>query len=327
MLDDDTVDVVYVANLHRDRLETVEMCLRKRKHLLVEKPLAMSYKDASYLLQLARQVDVFVMEGMWTRFFPAFQMARDLIENGTIGSVRTVMADFCINAGDHEEYPASFFYQPQLGGGANLLVGPYPVAAALAFFPQPRQQLTPPTVKAAGLVDPHTGVDLHASVVLGFVGSAPSDADECDGVVGAAVGSGGGLGGPPLRSGSGTASLTYGIVCESEEVTTVVGSKGRLVIMGPSHTPTELKLEIKGKGRGAAAKRQLYHFPLPPEDPLVMEGTGGYHYPRSAGFCYEAAAVARCISQGLREAPQYTWAESLAVLKVLDQVGTQIREG
>jgi dihydrodiol dehydrogenase / D-xylose 1-dehydrogenase (NADP) len=319
LLRDAGVDVVYVANLHKDRLETVELCLRHRRNVLVEKPLAMSGGDAARLVEMAKESGAFLMEGMWTRFFPAFQLARDLLERGTVGTVRTVLADFCIDAGDHEEYPASFFYQPSLGGGANLLVGPYPVAAAIAAF----GSQTPATVRAAGLVDPQTGADLHASVVLGFGGT-----DEGDGAAAeSSEREGGGGAGPPVRPGSGTASITYGILCESEELTVIVGTKGRITLAGPSHTPTSLKLEIKGKGRGASAKTKLYHFPLPEDDPALMERTGGYHYPRSAGFCYEAAAVARCVSRGLKEAPQYTWAESVATLRVLDQVNAQIRHG
>ena len=44
--------------------------------------------------------------------------------------------------------------------------------------------------------------------------------------------------------------LSFGMVCESEEVTTVVGTKGRLRIESPGHCPTKLSVTVKGEGRG-----------------------------------------------------------------------------
>jgi len=66
-----------------------------------------------------------------------------------------------------------------------------------------------------------------------------------------------------------------------------------------------------------------YEFPLP-ADTEEITAAGGFVYPNSAGFCYEAAAVARCIAAGRTEAPQYTLAETMVSMKVLDEARRQL---
>jgi dihydrodiol dehydrogenase / D-xylose 1-dehydrogenase (NADP) len=333
LCEDPNVHIVYVGNIHSTRREVVELCLKYNKHVMVEKPFAMNSKDAEHLMQLAAEKPhLFVTEGMWTRYFPAVQHARNLIQQGAIGDVCTVLSDFNINAADHEEYPSSFFYQPHLGGGATLLVGPYPVAAAILAF----GGRMPTQIKAVGQVDDSTGVDLHATLVLGFAAPPADDEDTSD-----AVPSSPAPKSSPVVPGSGTATLTYGILCESEEVTTIIGTRGRITILTPSHNPTSIKLEIKGHGRGSVAEPPtVYHYPLPADTPEILQ-RGGFNYPNSAGFCYEAAAVARCIRDletnyssnsdekealSAAGAPQYPLSETLVVMRILDEVQRQIRQ-
>jgi dihydrodiol dehydrogenase / D-xylose 1-dehydrogenase (NADP) len=173
LLKDEEVDIIYVGIIHSTRRATVEKCLMANKHTLVEKPFACSYKDAEYLVGLAREKKVFLMEGMWTRFFPAVEQARRLALGdaesdtgtpGVIGEVVSVSSDFNFNASDHEVYPTSIFYNHSVGGGASLFVAPYPAAAALLFF----GGAAPDKILAAGQLDEKTGVDLQASMSLSF---------------------------------------------------------------------------------------------------------------------------------------------------------------
>ena len=253
---------------------------------------------------------------MWTRFFPAVEKARHLVlgndhgEKGILGSVSFVASDFNFNASDSEEYPTSFMYNRKLGGGASLLIGPYPIAAATLFFPGS----TPDNIKVTGQVDPTTGVDLQAAIALSF----PATSD-----VQPAVDKTNTEENTPKLPGSGVATLSYGLLCESEEVTTVVGTKGRLTIQTPGHCPTKITVRLKADGRGQAAEVNEYNFPLPENTPEI-EKAGGFFYPNSQGFCYEAAAVARCIAGGKTEAPQYTLAETLVQAQIIDQVREQL---
>lgn len=306
---------MYVGNVHSFRRSTGEKCLLAGKHVVLEKPFACSVADGNYLISLAKQKDLFIMEGMWTRFFPAVQKARDLAlgSEKILGEIASVFSDFNFNAADSEEYPSSFVYQRKLGGGANLLLGPYPIAAASLFF----EGRIPESTKASGQVDEETGIELQSAVVLSF---SPT------GTVKPLMGSGSdsdSVNVYPKLPGSGVAMLSYGLLCETPEETVVVGSKGRMKIESPGHCPTNLTVELKGEGRGQLGKKLSFEYPLPADTEEII-GSGGYFYPNSAGFCYEAAAVARCIASGKREAPQFTLEETMLNLRIIEEIRTQL---
>ena len=67
------------------------MVLKANKHCLLEKPFACSYEDAKYLAFLAKERNLFCMEGMWTRFFPAVEKARSLALGSSDGSEKVVI--------------------------------------------------------------------------------------------------------------------------------------------------------------------------------------------------------------------------------------------
>lgn len=122
---------------------------------------------------------------------------------------------------------------------------------------------------------------------------------------------------------AGVATLSFGYLGESVEETTVIGTKGRLTICTPSHCPTKLHLSLKAHGRGQSASELEYDFPLP-EDTEDIINAGGYFYPNSAGFCYEAAAVARCIAAGKTEAPQYPLQDTMLNMMIVEEIRNQL---
>ncbi|KAH8071432.1 D-xylose 1-dehydrogenase [Aureococcus anophagefferens] len=280
-----------------DRVAHVTQILEAGKHCVVEKPFACNLADGKKIVDLARRRKVFVMEGMWTRCFPAVEKARELVDAGAIGAVTAVLSDFGFDAADSGSYPADPkdatsgdpIYHKAIGGGALLWAGPYPIAAGFLPFGATK----PKSVAAAGTLDPNTGVDLSCSLSLTYAnaaGGAPSDRP----------------GACPPRGA--TVSLYTSIDAETAETTTYVGQKGRVVVLPPAHCPTKLRLELKAAGRGNASVSEVeYAFPAPsrPFAP-VAGGDACFHYPNSHGFCYEAAAVQRCVNAGLTECPQYT---------------------
>jgi len=161
------------------------------------------------------------------------------------------------------------------------------------------------------------GVEIQAAVILSF-----SRTD----TVKPTMGTGGedGIGNVyPKLPGSGVATLSYGFLCETPEETIVVGSKGRMKIESPGHCPTNLTVELKAEGRGQLGKKITFEYPLPKDTKEIVD-SGGYFYPNSAGFCYEAAAVARCIASGKRETPQFTLEETMLNLRVIEEIRNQL---
>ena len=123
LIADQEVDIVYVGNVHCFRRVIGEKVLKGNKHCLLEKPFSCNLEDAMYLVQLAKERNLFCLEGMWTRFFPAVEQARRLTskfsKDRVLGEIVQVHSDFNFNASDSEEYPTSFVYNHALGGGAR----------------------------------------------------------------------------------------------------------------------------------------------------------------------------------------------------------------
>ena len=122
---------------------------------------------------------------------------------------------------------------------------------------------------------------------------------------------------------AGVATLSFGFLGESVEETVVMGTKGRLTIEAPGHCPTKLTVVLKAQGRGNEGGVYEYEFELPADTDDIIKA-GGYYYPNSAGFAYEAAAVARCIGAGKTEPAQYRQAETLLTMRLVDEIRSQL---
>ncbi|MEC3891337.1 MULTISPECIES: Gfo/Idh/MocA family protein [Nocardiopsis] len=124
---DPDVDVVYVATPHPWHHPDTLLMLESGKHVLVEKPMAMNALQVAEMVEAARANDRFLMEGMWTRFLPVHQVARDLVAEGAVGELTGVSADFGINL---PYDPDHRLFNADLGGGALLDLGVYPLSLA-----------------------------------------------------------------------------------------------------------------------------------------------------------------------------------------------------
>ncbi|CAK0877354.1 unnamed protein product [Prorocentrum cordatum] len=94
VVSDPEVDIVYVGTVAQTHPELALLAIEAGKPVLVEKPLALNAEDAAVLIARAREAKVLLVEGMWTRCFPAVCRARELLSGGEIGSVVSVTADF-----------------------------------------------------------------------------------------------------------------------------------------------------------------------------------------------------------------------------------------
>lgn len=94
MLASPDVDVVYIGTIDELHKEHCLMAIDAGKHVLCEKAMAKNVADAKEMYAAANDKNVMLQDGVWTRFFPAVEHARSLIEAGAIGDVMTVHADF-----------------------------------------------------------------------------------------------------------------------------------------------------------------------------------------------------------------------------------------
>jgi predicted dehydrogenase len=152
----DDIDVVYIALTADAHCERALEAIAAGRHVLVEKPFALNGDEAARMADAARAAGVVAMEAMWTRYLPQSDAIRLLVADGTLGDIKLVFADHgqAIVAD-----PAHRLHHAELGGGALLDLGIYPIAFA-------SQLLGPPDdVAAFGEILP-TGVDGSAELVL-----------------------------------------------------------------------------------------------------------------------------------------------------------------
>jgi predicted dehydrogenase len=158
------IDLVYVATPHPQHAENALLALGAGKGVLLEKPFTMNRREAEQVVALARSNKLFLMEAMWTRFLPALGEVKRLIALGEIGSVHQVVADFGFTATFGPEHRV---FNPELGGGALLDLGIYPLSIAASLLGPIVE------VKAQAEMGP-TGVDVQTGFTLKHEGGAMS---------------------------------------------------------------------------------------------------------------------------------------------------------
>jgi predicted dehydrogenase len=159
---DPGVEVVYVATPHPMHRDNAILALRAGKPVLVEKPFAMNAAEAAEIVTVARASGLFAMEAMWTRFLPHIAVIRNWLARGALGEIVTVTAD---HGQWFAEDPGFRLFAPELGGGALLDLGVYPVSFASMVLGAPN--------RIVSLSDPaFTGVDAQTSMVFGYESGA-----------------------------------------------------------------------------------------------------------------------------------------------------------
>ncbi|WP_240415155.1 Gfo/Idh/MocA family protein [Paenibacillus periandrae] len=135
LAEDPQVDIVYVGTLHPAHKDNTLTFLRAGKAVLCEKPFTMNAAEAAEMITYAKENRVFLMEAMWTRHLPAIHKVRQWLEEGKIGEVRLVKADFGFNIGWK---PESRLLNHALGGGTLLDAGIYPISfISMVYGTQP----------------------------------------------------------------------------------------------------------------------------------------------------------------------------------------------
>ncbi len=256
LVHDPDVDAVYVGTPHPMHFENAMLALDAGKPVLVEKAFTMTAQDAIALVAIARAKGLFLMEAMWTRCLPHVAALNQLIAEGALGDIVSVQADH----GQHFDYdPSSRWFNPELGGGALLDLGVYPVSFASMLLGRPSKMVT--------MIDlAPTGVDRQVSMIFGYDGGAQ-------------------------------AYLNTTTAAKTPTTATISGTKARIEVDGDFYAPSSFTFVER------AGESRRYEFAT-----------------QGRGLHYEAAEVARCLREGLRESPLMPLDETISIMQTMESV-------
>lgn len=164
LLADPDIDAVYNPLPNHLHVPLTLAAVEAGKHVLCEKPIALTAAEAEQLRDLPG--DRLVMEAFMVRFHPQWLRLRELIRSGALGEVRAIQSFFSYFNRD----PADIRNRTEAGGGALLDIGCYPIVAARFLF-----EAEPRRVIALIDRDPEFGIDRLTSALLDFGGGRRAD--------------------------------------------------------------------------------------------------------------------------------------------------------
>ena len=160
LLGDPEIDAVYNPLPNHLHVPVSIQAIQAGKHVLCEKPLALTSAEAQQLVDVARQhPHLKVMEAFMYRHHPQWQKARSLVREGQIGTLRTIQSFFSYFNDD----PDNIRNDPRMGGGGLMDIGCYPISLSRFIF-----DAEPQRVFGTLELDPRFHTDRLASAILDF---------------------------------------------------------------------------------------------------------------------------------------------------------------
>ncbi|RLN49040.1 hypothetical protein BBJ29_009129 [Phytophthora kernoviae] len=242
---DPEVDVVYIGTIHLVHFEHITLALNHGKHVLVEKPMTMNAKQTASVIALAEAKNLFLLEGVWTRFFPSIKFVRELLADGRIGDVHHIHA--CLGMGNISSETVAKFSSSS-GDGVLLSTGIYPLSfVTMAFGTNPKK------ITGAGKLS-EGGADIYGSANLEFDGNR-----------------------------FGTVDFTW--LADIGNSVTITGSKGRIHLPSPAHCAKEVVVTEFLENGAKQEKTTTFPFPEPVPSiatPFNYPGSEGFLYEAEA---------------------------------------------
>ncbi len=199
------VDVIYIGTPHAFHADNMTLCLNAGKHVLCEKPFTLNAVEAQNCIALAREKNLFLMEAIWTRFLPAIIEIKSIINSGKIGNINLIKADFSFYLPFQAEHR---LFNLDLGGGALLDVGIYPITLTTLLLGMPDKVHSHALIGASG-------VDEQCSMLFEYDNAS--------------------------------ALLTGGIAGDLNNIAVIKGSKGQITIDAPFFAPTTFTVQPYGE--------------------------------------------------------------------------------
>lgn len=291
---DRDVDVVYIATPNTLHRENALLCFDRGKAVLCEKPFTLDAAEARSVAEVARKKRLFCMEAMWMRFSPLMTEVDALLRRGILGDLRMVSVQLGLS---FEPSPAHRVFRPDLGGGALLDLGVYPISLAHKLLGRPSR------IVSDSVVGP-TGVDEQVSAILGFPGG---------------------------RQAIVSASLRNRTTNEA----VLMGTHGTMRLHEPLYQPEVLsftRTPLEGPAPAGGARRSA-HLGRFAQHPLIREITSRVAALRTRsiarraegnGYNHEAVEVMRCLREGALESRIMPLDETVAVLETMDTIRGQL---
>jgi predicted dehydrogenase len=152
------VDIIYVASPHGLHHEHTLLCLKHRKAVLCEKAFAINAKQAREMIDMAKMQNVFLMEALWTKFMPHYNITMQMVKEGRLGDIKSVLVNFGFVP--MAPVPKRLF-DPALGGGTLLDIGIYNAFIALSVLGRP-------DIIEASITPAGTGVDEQCAILFKY---------------------------------------------------------------------------------------------------------------------------------------------------------------
>ncbi|KAH7914951.1 hypothetical protein BJ138DRAFT_241217 [Hygrophoropsis aurantiaca] len=284
---DKDVDAIYIGTPHTYHYTNALDAIKAKKHVLCEKPVTCNAAELRALIAAAKEHGVFLMEALWTRFQPLTKEIKRIGEEGTLGAPVVVHADFSNDFGIENLPKTHRMLDPNLGGGALLDLGPYPLIwTIVALYEHPTNKATKPSnITATMYKTPITGVDCNTSYTVTF---APNSST-----------------GSTLAA-QAVLSCSMNVTSHSPGVT-IRYQRGTIIIDAPVPCPRRFTVQYFKAGQPGVIER---------EEIRKFEYVGD-------GWHFQADEVARCVRDGKLESELWSHTKSLLEMEIFDEVRRQ----
>lgn len=161
LLQDPDIDAVYIPLPNHLHMEWTIKAAEAGKHVLCEKPLALTANEASKMIAACKQAGVHLAEAFMYRHHPRYHMLKETIDSGVIGEIRGIHGTFTFNSSANH---GNVRFKQAWGGGSVYDVGCYPITAARFLLGK-----EPEAVTAHAFFSPeHDHVDMMTTGLIEF---------------------------------------------------------------------------------------------------------------------------------------------------------------
>lgn len=159
MLEDSSVDVVYIATPHSNHFEYIMQCLNSGKHVLCEKAITVNSCQLQEAKALAKEKGLILTEAITNAHMPLYRRLQEVVREGKIGKIKMIQVNF----GTWRAYDKTDrFFNKELAGGALLDIGVYALSFIRTFLTDKPKEI----VTSVQFFE--TGVDEQSGIVLNY---------------------------------------------------------------------------------------------------------------------------------------------------------------